>query len=199
MPKDSNQNVTRIIILGLLCEADMSGYDILNHATKYFHPFTRVSPSSVYYLLEKLEKEGLVKLTADRKEDGSIHSRKTHSITKEGRVEFSRLITETAQMRFHDPVQLGLVFFDYIDDDKRKEILESRIKAYERIDENIRKTACCVPEDVHNKYFHLAMIRGKAILETDRKILKDILKKTGTKTQAKTGNRKHSRKINCDR
>lgn len=199
MPKDSNQNVTRIIILGLLCETDMSGYDILNHVTKYFHPFTRVSPSSVYYLLEKLDKEGLVKLTVNGREDGRVHSRKTHSVTKEGRAEFSRLITETSQMRFHDPVQLALVFFDYIDDDKRKEILESRIKAYERIDENIKKTACCVPEDIHNKYFHLAMTRGKAILETDRKILKDILKKTGTKTKAKTGNRKPERKKKCSR
>lgn len=177
MPKESNQNTTRIVILGLLNDADMSGYDILNHVTRYFHPFTKVSTSSVYYLLEKMEKEGLVKLVPNKKNEEGAHSKKTHAITKKGKEEFSRLIDDIALMRFHDPIQLALVFFDSISEEKRKRILESRLKLYDKIESNIKETEQGIPKDIHNKYFHLAMFRGKTMIDTDKKILGEILKK----------------------
>lgn len=176
MPKDTNQNITRTVILGLLNETDMSGYDILNHVTKYFSQFIKISTSSVYYLLEKMEKEGYVKLVSNKKNEEGAHSKKIHKITAKGKEEFSRLIGEIALMKFHDPIQLALVFFDSIDEEKRKDILESRIRLYDLIENNIKTNTCCVPDDRHNKFFHLAMKRGKAMMETDKKILTEILK-----------------------
>lgn len=185
MPKDSNQNLTKLTILGLLQKNNMSGYDILCHVTKYFGHITRLSASSVYYLLEKMNKDNLIKQINKKNDLKKGHSKKIFSLTKKGKDIFEFLLEETVEMKFYDPFQLALIFFDYMKKDKIKNFIQKRLDMYEQLEKKIEENKNNI-SNIHkntdidknnkNKFFNYAMERGKNLIENDKKFLKSILK-----------------------
>jgi len=76
------ENKTHIVILGLLNEQPLSGYDIKKLIDLRFRFFWNESYGQIYPQLKKLEKSGLIK-TVDKEESG--RSKQRYTITSEGR------------------------------------------------------------------------------------------------------------------
>jgi len=85
---------TRLMVLGLLSERPMSGYEILQvmQMTKA-DQWAGILTGSVYHALKKLEQEGLVAL--DAVERTGHRSKATYRLTERGRAELIRLIGES--------------------------------------------------------------------------------------------------------
>lgn len=85
---------TRLMVLGLLNEQPMSGYEIqqvmqLSQADRWAGILT----GSIYHALKKMEREGLVELAA--MEQTGHRSKATYRLTGRGRDELIRLVGET--------------------------------------------------------------------------------------------------------
>src|SRR5271157_2159190 len=78
----SYRNKTRFVILGLLSETPMSGYDIKKIIEMRFSFFWSESYGQIYPELKKLEEEGLVK--KEKVEPVSERKRFAYSITAPG-------------------------------------------------------------------------------------------------------------------
>ena len=64
----AKESKTRFAILGLLCEGQLSGYDIKKLIDIRFKLFWNESFGQIYPELEKLEREGLVTRKSDEKQ-----------------------------------------------------------------------------------------------------------------------------------
>ena len=166
--------MTRFTILGLLSRDNMSGYDISCHVTRYFSHIVKISNSTLYYLLVRMEKDKLIREI--KKNGEKTHSKKIFSITSKGKETFNNLLGDIAQMQFYDPFQIALIFFDSADKSKIKEIIDARLKLYDEIEEKINSKLKKVPKnhEEKNTYFNFAIKRGKSVIDADRKILQEI-------------------------
>ncbi|GAA2872451.1 hypothetical protein GCM10010517_32850 [Streptosporangium fragile] len=83
----------RMLVLGLLQQRPMHGYEITQLAAESeLDRWTPVLPGSVYYALNKLEKDGLVRAEAEERTGDRL--RKIYAITGEGRTELGRLLLD---------------------------------------------------------------------------------------------------------
>ncbi|WP_449065813.1 PadR family transcriptional regulator [Planomonospora algeriensis] len=84
----------RMLVLGLLQQRPMHGYEITQLTVEgELDRWTPVLPGSVYYALNKLEKDGLVRAEAEERTGDRL--RKIYAITEEGRAELNRLLLDT--------------------------------------------------------------------------------------------------------
>ncbi|MBG0826449.1 PadR family transcriptional regulator [Planomonospora sp. ID67723] len=82
-----------MLVLGLLQQRPMHGYEITQlMAEAELDRWTPVLPGSVYYALNKLEKDGLVRTEAEERTGDRL--RKVYAITEEGRAELNRLLLD---------------------------------------------------------------------------------------------------------
>ena len=80
-------NATRYVILGMLSEEPMAGYDIKKLVDLRFRFFWSESFGQIYPELKKLAKEGLVEALPDAAEAGG-RQKKTYGITEAGKEVF---------------------------------------------------------------------------------------------------------------
>lgn len=74
----------RQIVLNLLSDESMHGYDIINKLEEQSHGYWRPSPGSIYPTLQMLEDEGLIKSTEKS-------GKKVYSLTDSGKKEIADL------------------------------------------------------------------------------------------------------------
>ncbi|MGC9358039.1 MAG: PadR family transcriptional regulator, partial [Anaerolineae bacterium] len=84
---------TRLVILGLLRERPLHGYEIKHIIEDHMGDWTSIAFGSIYYALGKLEEDGFIEQVATEQE-GNRPSRNVYQITKEGRAEFLYLLRE---------------------------------------------------------------------------------------------------------
>jgi len=82
----------RILLLSLLSDRELYGYEINRILRKKYMRFTRVSFSSIYYTLDRLEKDGLI--TKREEKVGNRPARHIYRITPEGRAELQKRLPE---------------------------------------------------------------------------------------------------------
>src|SRR4030043_2120988 len=81
---DKSSPYAEIAVLGLLAESPRYGYEIdSENKNRGINHWGKVAISSIYYLLNKLEKTGYV--TFEYHKEGKYPTRKVYSITPEGR------------------------------------------------------------------------------------------------------------------
>lgn len=84
---------TRLMVLGLLSEKPMSGYEMLQvMQMSQADRWAGILTGSVYHALKKMEQEGLVAL--DAVEQTGHRSKATYRLTEQGRAELLRLLGE---------------------------------------------------------------------------------------------------------
>ncbi|MCM8819302.1 MAG: PadR family transcriptional regulator [Candidatus Omnitrophica bacterium] len=103
-----------IIILGFLKEKAASGYDIKKFIEKKLDLFSEINTSSIYYPLQKMEKEGLIQ----KKElKGQTHLKKyVYKLTEKGEKEFIKLCNKTliSTRRPSIDIDIPLYFLPYL-------------------------------------------------------------------------------------
>lgn len=86
------QTVQRLLVLGILSQGRMHGYRLNEYVAHAMGPYTDVKRSTVYYMLERLERQGCV--TQEPQREGKRPERRVYRITDAGRTEFFDLLRE---------------------------------------------------------------------------------------------------------
>ncbi|ALA40811.1 MULTISPECIES: PadR family transcriptional regulator [Paenibacillus] len=135
------------VILGFLCEKDMTGYEIKQKMTISTSNFIDASFGSIYPMLKKMEKGELIKYE-EVVEEGRF--KKSYGITEKGKSEFIEwLKTPCTFSPFNYEYLSKLFFYKYLDDIEVVRLIAS-----------FQTTVAC-------EYNKLALIEEKHVHEMD--------------------------------
>ncbi|GIO32152.1 MULTISPECIES: PadR family transcriptional regulator [Paenibacillus] len=104
------------IILGLLMEGDMSGYEMKKTIDLSVGMFYKASYGSLYPALKRMTEKEWVSVT---EEEGSSKNKKIYSILPEGRIRFMQWLKEPLTLDRNEFL-LRVFFYDYLDDETRR-------------------------------------------------------------------------------
>jgi len=129
---------TRLVILGLLRERPLYGYELKQIIEEHMGDWTNVAFGSIYFALGKLAEEGFVEQIATEQE-GRRPSRTVYQITDAGRAEFLRLLREvwSEVERHYYAIDIGLAFMEALPVEEVKGYLEGRIAQLQSIVQHI--------------------------------------------------------------
>jgi len=125
---------TRLVILGLLRERPLYGYEIKSIIEDHMGDWTNIAFGSIYFALGKLADEGYIEKAATEKEGGRP-SRSVYRITDEGQGEFERLLREVWNTidRQYYPFDIGLFFMSVLSKQEIITSLRSRVDQLEAV------------------------------------------------------------------
>jgi len=129
---------TRLVILGLLRERPLYGYELKQIIEEHMGDWTNIAFGSIYFALSKLTEEGFVEQVATEQE-GRRPSRTVYQITAAGRAEFLRLLREVwgEVERHYYTIDIGLAFMETLPVEEVKGYLRGRIVQLEGIVQHI--------------------------------------------------------------
>jgi len=125
---------TRLVILGLLQERPLYGYEIKQLIEEHMGDWTAIAFGSIYFALGKLDEEGFIEKVATEQE-GNRPSRSVYRITGAGRDEFQRLLRQVwreMKQQTYD-LDIGLFFIDALPPQEVRESLQARIDQLEDV------------------------------------------------------------------
>lgn len=104
---------TRLVVLGLLRERPLHGYEIKHIIEDHMGDWTSIAFGSIYFALGKLTDEGLIEIVTTEKA-GNRPSRTVYGVTPAGRAEFLRLLRNVwgQTERQYYATDLGLFFLE---------------------------------------------------------------------------------------
>jgi DNA-binding PadR family transcriptional regulator len=120
----------RLVILGLLRENPLYGYEIKQIIEEHMSDWTSIAFGSIYFALDKLAQEGFVEKVGVE-QPGKWPSRSVYQITPAGRAEFLRLLRESwrsVERQYFD-LDICLFFKDAIPDEEIEGYLRARRSA----------------------------------------------------------------------
>jgi DNA-binding PadR family transcriptional regulator len=122
----------RLVILGLLRERPLYGYEIKQIIEDHMSDWTSIAFGSIYFALDKLSEEQFIEKTGVERE-GKRPSRSVYQITEAGRAEFPRLLRAVwgNLERQYFSVDIGLAFVDALPLDEIKGHLRQRVAQLE--------------------------------------------------------------------
>ena len=129
---------TRMVILGLLRERPLYGYELKHIIEEHMGDWTNIAFGSIYFALGKLAQEGFIQKVATEQE-GNRPSRTVYKITSTGQEEFLRLLREVwAEVeRHYYTIDIGLAFVEALPRDEVEGYLHQRINQLEWILEHV--------------------------------------------------------------
>jgi len=109
------------ILLGLLMQKSMTGYEMNKAFSISFSFFSGLSYGSIYPALKKMERRGLITMELEI-QDGAPN-RKVYTITEAGRQAFLEAVkAPPAPERYKAAFLMRLFFFDYLSPEERMAI-----------------------------------------------------------------------------
>ena len=113
---------TRLVILGLLRDRQLYGYEIKLLIEDHMADWTNIAFGSIYFAIQKLAEEGSIEKVGTERE-GKRPSRSVYRITPAGRKEFLRQLRQVwgEYDRQFFPFDVGLFFMDAL---PREEIID---------------------------------------------------------------------------
>ena len=118
--------MNQLLLLGLLTEGRMHGYQ-MNEILSHFEGFIeQVKPGTAYNALRRLESDGFIEASLER--EGNRPERKVYDLTNSGRELFLKLLRENlSQFQFvPSSDQAGLFFIERLPKEEVVQLLESR-------------------------------------------------------------------------
>ncbi len=163
--------VKEVILLGLLMDGPRHGYHILRLVRDVMADIVRISSGSVYYTLDKLERQGLV--TYREAQVGRRPDRKVFSLTKKGRRAFAGLVVRNlveAERPYWD--MLGSVFFlGEVPPEAARTALEERKAAAGETLHRVRRIRQLLAERGYPKLAQHVVEHAIKHLQVDREML----------------------------
>ena len=131
---------TRLVILGLLRERPLYGYELKHIIEEHMGDWTNIAFGSIYYALGKLAEEGFVEQIGVEQE-GARPSRTVYQITETGRAEFLRLLREVwaSFERQYFAIDVGLAFMSALPVQEVKQYLQQRVTMLEEVLQHIQE------------------------------------------------------------
>lgn len=124
---------TRLVILGLLREGPLYGYELKQIIEEHMGDWTSIAFGSIYFALDKLTQEGFIEKVATEQE-GDRPARTIYQITESGQAEFVRLLRQVWREveRSYFSFDIGLFFTNALPIDELKGFLSGRIGQLEK-------------------------------------------------------------------
>jgi len=131
---------TRLVVLGLLRERPLHGYEIKHIIEDHMGDWTSIAFGSIYFALRKLTDEGLIEVVTTE-QSGHRPSRTVYRATEAGRTEFLRLLRKLwgQTERQYFATDLGLFFLDALSLDEALRYLDGRISELEEACEYLER------------------------------------------------------------
>ena len=119
---------TKLVLLGLLKEKPLYGYELKHIIEEHMGDWTNIAFGSIYFALGKLNKDGFVEKISEKKV-GNRPSRSIYKITEKGKNEFISLLKELWQKfdREYYPLDIAIAFSKVLSIDEIKEYIKDRI------------------------------------------------------------------------
>ena len=129
----------RMVILGLLRERPLYGYEIKQIIEEHMSDWTSIAFGSIYFALDKLAEEKFVE-KVEVEQEGKRPSRTVYQITSAGREEFLRLLRENWQQfeRQYFSLDICLFFLDSLPVGEVRKYLHIRKSALQTALEQIQ-------------------------------------------------------------
>ena len=169
--------MTRQVILALLRRHPMHGYEIQQYIREQkMDQWTDILSGSIYFALNQMEKEGLVRAEAEERTGNRL--RKKYAITEKGETAFLELLHQALTSPPHNlksEFSLGLIAFseNVLPPEERIRLLRQNIKNLER-DRELWKTG----QEVKSR-FHPALkayfANDLELIERDLRFLHELL------------------------
>jgi DNA-binding PadR family transcriptional regulator len=123
---------TRLVILGLLRDRPLHGYEIKRIVEEHMGDWASVAFGSIYFALDKLAGEGLVE-KASVEQHGNRPSRSVYRITPGGKDEFLRLLRDTWRNveRTYFSLDIGLFFISALPPEEVRQAVRGRVAGLE--------------------------------------------------------------------
>jgi DNA-binding PadR family transcriptional regulator len=123
----------RLVLLGLLCERPLYGYEIKQIIEEHMGDWTSIAFGSIYFALDKLAEDEFVKKIGTE-QPGNRPSRSVYEITDTGRAEFFRLLRESWQTveREYFDIDVCLFFIDRLPEKEVQKYLQMRKSRLEK-------------------------------------------------------------------
>ncbi|MCD4672132.1 MAG: PadR family transcriptional regulator [Anaerolineaceae bacterium] len=123
---------TRLVILGLLRERPLYGYEIKQIIEEHMGDWTSIAFGSIYFALSKLDEEKFIEKVSTEK-TGSRPSRSIYQITEVGQAEFLRLLRQVWSQveRHYFAFDVGFFFGDALPLEETKSYLQRRVAQLE--------------------------------------------------------------------
>jgi DNA-binding PadR family transcriptional regulator len=171
---------TRLVILGLLRDKPLYGYEIKQIIEEHMNDWTSIAFGSIYFALDKLADEGLIEKIATEQE-GNRPSRSVYQITSGGVNEFFHLLRDTWSEveRSYYSLDIGLFFFSALPPAEIKSYVQERIQYLQSALQHLPDHESSAMKDdrvppVARAIFSHSIIHLKAELEWTRDLLSRI-------------------------
>jgi len=169
---------TKLALLGILCDAKkpMYGYEIKKLMKEWnIAEYAKISYGSIYYNLERMEKDGLVKGKTVR--NGKQPERRLYSVTEKGEAELMKLLRKNYSEieRSYYPFDIGVSLMWLLPKDEVIKALEKRIQIEEECIEMLHKEKAELQSKI--PFFSLSIFDHYLYhFEAEKKWLKELKK-----------------------
>jgi DNA-binding PadR family transcriptional regulator len=118
-------------LLGLLLSGPRTGYQLHRITVAHGELYTDLKKGNVYYLLERLARNGALEVTTEEGAPGPRRERLIYAITDQGRARFFELLREVLRTfeLAHTGIEVGMVFLPHLDPQEAIHLLEERRQA----------------------------------------------------------------------
>lgn len=118
-------------LLGLLLSGPKTGYQLHRITEAHGELYTDLKKGNVYYLLDRLAKNGALEVTAEAGAPGPRRERLVYTITDDGRQRFHELlhaVVRTYELP-HTGIEVGMVFLRFLAPPEATRLLSERRRA----------------------------------------------------------------------
>lgn len=126
-----------LLLLGLLKESPVHGYEIKRKIKEIISLFAGVEPKSIYYPLRILEKKGLI--TKRVSKPGRHPERLIYALSLKGKARFDELLAKSF-LNFKRPqfsLDLSLYFLNYVQPDIARRRMRARLLILKKISKGL--------------------------------------------------------------
>ena len=116
----------QLLLLGVLLDGKMHGYKLNEYVEHTMGLYTDLKKPTVYYVLEKLEKDGYVQQETER--EGKRPERRVYQITDKGRTYFLGLLRQhlSGYERTYYSDDIGIAFMDQLPRGEVRQLLAQK-------------------------------------------------------------------------
>lgn len=123
----------RLLLLGFLLERPLTGYEIHQLVAAHGDLYSDLKKANVYYLLDRLAREGLVSVKAEKGARGPRGERLIYSLTRAGRLEMESLLRSELE-RYEAPhtgIEVAMVLLGQLPKAEAIRLLKRRLQNVE--------------------------------------------------------------------
>jgi DNA-binding PadR family transcriptional regulator len=153
-------------LLGLLQLGPKTGYQLHRITMAHGELYSDLKKGNVYYLLDRMARNGELKVAAEAGAPGPRRERLVYTITENGRDRFHNLLREVLRTYDlpHTGVEVGMVFLPYLDVSEATQLLSDRRRAV------LERRAAVAGESDSSDHEHVSLAQDHLLCLIDAEV-----------------------------